>query len=204
MNLKYIHLKKTGMTLIEMLVTLSIFVVIMLVITFSLASFYRYNSYVMEQATAIDSARRGVDSTIDDIREATYSDEGAFPIISANKDSFSFYSDINKDNNIEKVRLFLNAGIFEKGVTESAGSPLTYNGQPEKIYILSNNVRNISQGVNIFRYYNNTGTEIINTSNVSHIAFVKMTIIVNVNPVRSPNDFTLKASAALRNLKTNL
>jgi len=65
-------------------------------------------------------------------------------------------------------------------------------------------VRNIEQGVDIFEYYDNTGVEITNLSNVSNIAFVKMSIVVNINPARSPNDFTLRASAALRNLKSNL
>ncbi len=196
--------KKMGMTMIEMLVTLSIFIVIMLAITFSLVSFYRYNAYGVEQSAAVDSARRGIEPTINHIREATYSDEGAYPVVSASQNSFSFYSDIDRDNSVEKIRLFLDSGVFKKGVIESAGDPLTYDGQPETVFILSENVRNVDQGVNIFKYYNNTGVEIIDLSNVSEIAFVKMSVIVNINPARSPNEFTIRASAALRNLKTNL
>ncbi len=189
-----------------MLVYLSIFSIIILTITYSVTSFYRYNSYGLEQSQAIDSARRGIDPTINNIREATYSDEGAYPIINASVNSFSFYSDINRDNSIEKIRLFLDTSTytFKKGVTESAGDPLTYDGQPETILTLADNVRNIQQGVNIFRYYDNVGVEVVDLSNISSISFVSMSVVVNVNPARAPNDFTLRASAALRNLKSNL
>jgi len=195
-----------GMTLVEILVSLSIFSIIIMAITYSVTAFYSYNAYGLEQSQAIDSARRGIEPSINNIREATYSDEGAYPIISAAANSFSFYSDVDRDNSIEKVRLYLetDTNTFKKGLTESAGDPPTYDSQPETLFTLADNVRNVEQSVNIFKYYDNTGTEVINLSNVSSIAFVTMSVIVNVNPVRAPNDFTLRASAALRNLKSNL
>ncbi len=195
-----------GMTLIEMLMAISIFSIIILAVTYSAAAFYRYNAYGLEQAQAVDSARRGIEPSINNIREATYSDEGAYPVISATANSFSFYSDINGDNSIEKIRLYLDtsSNTFKRGVIKSAGDPPVYDGQPETIVVLADNVRNIEQAVDIFKYYDNTGIEITNLSNVSSVAFVKMSVVVNINPVRSPNDFTLRASAALRNLKSNL
>jgi len=195
-----------GLTIIEMIVYLSIFSIIMLAVIFSVASFYKYNAYGLEQSQAVDSARRGIDPAINNIREATYSDEGAYPIISASPNSFSFYSDIDGDNNIEKVRLYLDVSdnTFKKGITKSAGNPLTYSGQPETLITLADNVRNIEQGVDIFKYYDNTGAEVVNLANISSITFVTMSVVVNVNPARAPNDFTLRASAALRNLKSNL
>jgi len=188
----------------ETLVAMSIFVAIMLVINYSLVSFHKYNAYAIEQASAISSAQRGIEPTINNIRETTYSDEGAYPIISAATSSLSFYSDVDTDNNIEKVRLFLDNGILKKGITESAGDPPTYDSQPENIFILSENVRNTEENVNIFTYYDNTGTEIIDLSNISDITFITMNVVVNVNPNRAPNNFTLRTSAALRNLKSNL
>ncbi|HEC30504.1 MAG TPA: hypothetical protein ENI66_00625 [Candidatus Yonathbacteria bacterium] len=204
MNKKFFN--NTGMTFIEMLIYISIFTIIILVVTYSAVSFYRYNAYSLEQSQAIDSARRGIEPSINNIREASYSDEGGYPIVSASGDSFIFYSDVDRDNIIEKVRLFLDSGTntFKKGLTKSAGNPPTYDNQPESIFILADNVRNTANGVSIFKYYDNTGAEVTNLSNVSSITFVVMSVIVNVNPSRSPNDFTLRASAALRNLKSNL
>jgi type II secretory pathway pseudopilin PulG len=206
LNMNKKNTNNCGMTFIEMIVYLSIFSIIIMAITYSVASFYRYNAYGLEQSQAVDSARRGIDPTINNIREATYSDEGAYPIISASANSFSFYSDVDRDNSIEKVRLFLDSSTntFKKGLTDSAGDPPTYDSQPETLFTLADNVRNIEQSVDIFKYYDNTGAEVLNLSNVSSIAFVSMSVVVNVNPARAPNDFTLRASAALRNLKSNL
>ncbi len=193
-----------GLTLVETLVATSIFVIIILVINYSLVSFYKYNAFALEQVSAIDSARRGINPAINNIREMTYSDEGAYPIVSAATSSLSFYSDVDTDSNIEKIRLFLDSGVFKKGVIKSAGDPPTYDSQPENIFILSDNVRNIEESVNIFTYYDNTGAQVTDLSNISNITFVIMNIVVNVNPARAPNNFTLRTSAALRNLKSNL
>ena len=197
---------KSGLTPVEMLVYLAIFVIVILAVTYSSASFYRYNRYGLEQSQATDSARRGIEPAINNIREATYSDEGSYPIISAATSSLSFYSDVDRDNSVEKIRLYLDTSnnTFKKGLTESAGDPPTYDNQSEALFILAKDVRNDEQGVNIFRYYDNSGVEVVNLSNVSDISFVVMSVIVNVNPARSPNEFTLRAGASLRNLKTNL
>jgi prepilin-type N-terminal cleavage/methylation domain-containing protein len=204
-NYKIVKLRlNRGMTFVEMIVALGIFAVIILVISYSIFTFYKYNAYGIEQSSAINSARRGIEPAINNIREATYSDEGAYPIISAAVNSFSFYSDIDSDNNIEKVRIFLDGNIFKKGVTESAGNPPVYNGQPESIFILSDNIINSSRGVDVFKYYDNNGVEVTNLSNISDITFVTMDVIVNVDPNRAPSEFTLRASAAIRNLKSNL
>lgn len=200
------NFKSSGLTFIEMLVYISIFVIIIFAVTSSILSFYKYNAYGFEQLQAVDSARRGIEPAINDIREATYSDEGAYPIVSVATSSLSFYSDVDSDNNIEKVRLFFDVGTntFKKGLTESAGDPLTYDNQPETLFTLAENVRNVKQGVDIFKYYDNTGAEIIDLSNVFDVTFITMSVVVNINPARSPNDFILRASAALRNLKSNL
>ena len=49
-----------------------------------------------------------------------------------------------------------------------------------------------------------TGTEITDYDNISDVSFVKVNLIVNVNPLRLPNEFMLRGTATLRNLKVNL
>ena len=195
---------RRGMTFIEVLVTLAIFTVLIVTINSLLVSFYRYNAYGIEQAAAIDSARRGIEPTINYIREATYSDEGAYPIESIASNVFVFYSDIDDDKNIEKVRLFLDGNMFKMGVIDSAGDPPSYKDQPETVYILAKNVRNEELGQGVFSYYDSYGNIITSTTDLLRVRFVKMIIVVNVNPQRSPDKFALTASASLRNLETRL
>ncbi len=197
--------KKSGLTVIESVVFVAIFTIIMVALISLTVYFYRSNAYSVEQSFAVNGARKGIEMMVADIREATYSDEGAYPVASADAYSFTIYSDIDNDNNIEKIRFFIEGDVFKKGTTKSTGSPLSYNEDDEIISIISSDVRNVDQGIPIFRYYDSNGGEILNYAlNITNIAFVKVHLIVNINPNRLPNEFSLKSSATLRNLKTNL
>ena len=89
-----------GMTLVEAVVWVSITSMIMLSIVQSVQYFYRANSYTIEQATAISSAQRGVGAMIKTMREATYSSNGAWPVLTLATSSISFYADIDDDQYI--------------------------------------------------------------------------------------------------------
>ena len=185
----------------EAVVTVAIFSLISVVISSATIFFYRSNSYTIEQATAVRSAQKGIDSMVKDIRESVYSDEGSFPVVAIATSSFSFYSDTDEDNNIELVRYFLDDLVLRRGITKSSGNPLTYAGNPETLSIVSTDVRNNLQNEDLFEYFDSTGTEITNYANVSDVRFVQMDMIVNVNPLRLPNELTLRSSATIRNLK---
>ena len=196
-----------GLSFIEAMIVISVSTILMVAITSTVANFYRYNAFTIEQTLAVNAARKGIEEAVGDIREAAYSEEGGYPIVSAATSTFSFYSDVNTDNNVEFIRLFLDPVTleFKKGVTSAGGTPLTYVGQPELIFILGENVKNIEDNTNIFTYYRSDGTQVTNlTANLLDISFVQTTIITNVNPNRAPNDFTLTSSATIRNLKSNL
>jgi len=194
-----------GFTLIETIVFISVFTLVMIILVSSLLFFYRSNAYSVEQSFAVNSARKGIEFLVRDIREMTYADDGAYPLIDGTNNDISFYSDIDRDNNVERVRYFLENGALKKGVTKSTGTPLSYDLGTEVVSIVSPDVRNEEQSVSIFRYYNDTGGEIFNVGvNITDVAFVTANLIVNINPNRLPNEFTLQSSATLRNVKTNL
>jgi len=196
---------KRGFTLIETVVFISVFTLVMIILVSSIIFFYRANAYSVEQSFAVNSARKGIELLVRDIREVTYSDEGAYPLIDGADNNISFYSDIDRDNNVERVRYFLEDGSLKKGVTKSSGNPLSYDLGTEIVSIISPDIRNDEQSVSIFRYYNDTGGEIFNVGvNITDISFVTVNLIVNINPNRLPNEFTLQSSATLRNVKTNL
>ncbi|PIT91163.1 hypothetical protein COU17_01830 [Candidatus Kaiserbacteria bacterium CG10_big_fil_rev_8_21_14_0_10_49_17] len=191
-----------GFTFIETIVVISIFTVMIGAIVSSVLAFYRGNTNALEQSYAVNSARRGVEFAVRDMREATYSDEGAYPIISIDPQEFYFYSDIDRDNSVERVRYFADGTFLYKGVTESAGDPPTYSDANEVTSIISEDVRNGEQGVSIFRYYDETGNEVVDfDAGITDVVFVSINLIVNINPIRLPNEFTLRSSATLRNLK---
>ena len=193
-----------GFTIVEMLVTISVFAVASGMICSAIVFFYRTNAYTLQQSSAINSARKGIEIAVEDIREATYSDEGIYPVYGINPTSFYCYSDIDGDDSVERIRFYLTgtaSTTFIKEVTNSGGDPPSYDG-PEAtttIKIISENVRNNDLAVKIFTYYDNTGSEITDYNKVLDVSFVEIKLIVNVNPNRAPSDFELRSSTALRN-----
>ncbi len=189
-----------GITLIETVVWVAITTSAMLAITTSVQSFYRTNTYAVEQASAVSSAQRGIESMIKTMREAAYSSNGAYPIISRATSSISFYADIDADPFIEQVRFFIQGDSMMRGVIDPSGDPPVYTN-PETVTAISDSVRNTMQGVNAFQYYNASGTVMTNLADIGAMRFLQATIVVNVNPNRLPNQFTLRSTAAFRNLK---
>lgn len=194
-------ISKKGFSLIEVLVVIAVFVFIIGAVIGSIQFFYRSNAYALEQSFAINSARTGIERMVKDMREASFSDEGSYPVIAIDDNSFSFYSDIDSDIFVEKVRYFLDDTDLKKGVVDSSGDPLTYNDANEMVSIVSDNVRNTAKSTNIFTFFNASGTPITNFASTTDVRFVKAEVIVNVNPLRFPNDFTLHSSATLRNVR---
>lgn len=189
----------TGLTLVETVVWVAIFALIIPAIAASVLYFYRTNKYALEQSSAVTSAQRGMDKMVRTIREAAYGSDGAFPIVSIGANDLVFYADTDSDPLIEKVHYFLSGTDLSQGIVDPAGDPPSYGGA-EAVSTLSDYVRNQGQTAT-FNYYDKDGAEITDYSNRTAVRFVKMSVIVNVDPNRLPNQLTLSSSAALRNLK---
>lgn len=188
----------------EMLVVITTFSLVVVAVATSITMFYRANMSTVEQSFQVNSARRGVKLLVRDIREAIYSDEGSYPVVAIATSSFSFYSDFDRDASVELTRYFMNGTLLQKGAINATTTIPMYNPADEIVTMISEDVRNFELNVPVFRYFDNAGIEIFNTASVTDVAFVEVTLIVNVNPLQFPNEFTLRSSATLRNLKTNL
>jgi prepilin-type N-terminal cleavage/methylation domain-containing protein len=195
---KHIH---RGMTFIEMLVAMAMATFALVAVGSFTVTFYRTHAYEIEQSLAINSARKGVERMVRDVREATFSDEGGFPISSIDAYEIVFFSDIDRDEKIERVHFFLSDGALLRGQTESTGNPPTYPVSDDTENIVSDHVRNETHGTPIFRYYDTHGDEITDYALVTDVAFITVNVIVNINPDRLPYDFNLQSSASLRNLR---
>lgn len=192
-----------GFTLIEMLVVIFITGVAGIALTSMIANFYKDNGYLLQEASAVDSAHRGLETSFVDLREASYGDDGSYPIQSAGTSSITFFSDIDNDGSVEKIRLYLLNSTLYRGVTDSTSTPPTYAGQPEKTSIIASYVRNGST-TPVFRYYDSSGTLISSsTIDVSQVSSVSTAVMVDLNPFRAPDVLTLTAEATLRNLRSN-
>ncbi|MEK7079967.1 MAG: hypothetical protein AAB901_01635, partial [Patescibacteria group bacterium] len=100
------HLAR-GMTLAETIVVVAIVAVVGIALTGAIQYFYRNSAYLLEQTAALDNARRGHSYTLQNLREASYGDDGSYLITNAATSTITFYADVDQDTGIERVRAYL-------------------------------------------------------------------------------------------------
>ena len=97
------------------------------------------------QATLISS------TFANEIRNATYGANGAYPINQATNNQIIFYSTADSVNGtVSQIRYYVSGNTLYKGVTNPGGSPLSYVGQTEKITPL---ITQMSMGSTPLFYY---------------------------------------------------
>lgn len=187
-------------TLVETLVIIAATAIVSITLGSLLAYFYKTNSYALEQSTAVEQARRGVENSMSHLREASYGSDGSYPIKSADGSSVVFYANTNNDSVIERVSYTLINGVFYRAVATPTGNPVTYVNPTIATSTIATSV--VNNGTTpVFRYFDKDGLELSVPVDISKVASVKTTIVVDVNVNRAPISFTLSGGATLRNLK---
>lgn len=192
-----------GFTLIETIVVSAATTFIFIVLSALLVYFYQTNTYTLQQSVAIEQARRGVEDSMSHLREASFGSDGSYPISSAATSSVTFYANVDVDPIIERVTYTLLNGTFYRIVAEPTGNPLTYINATLATSTIATSVVNATS-TPIFRYFDATGTELAAPTNISKIASIRATVVVDVNINRAPVAFTLSGAAMLRNLDNQL
>jgi len=192
---------KPGFTFIETLVTIAIFALAMGAVSGFIVMGYRTQSYTWQQSQVIGEARRGIETMIKEIREARGGDDGSYIIEKAEDFQFIFYSDIDKDDLTERVRYFIEGTDLKKEVIKPQGFPISYPEENKETFILSQYVRNNPP---IFQYFDGCGKELLPLpARLKDTKLMKTYLVVNINPDRPPDEFTLESSVQIRNLKQN-
>jgi len=189
-----------GLTIIEIVVAVGIFAIAsIVVVNFILRSFQAQN-FSLEQSSAINEARRGVETMVKELRETLPGDTGAYPIESADDFELTFYADYDMDTQIERVRYWLDGSEFKKGVIEASGNPLSYSGE-EEVSVISRYVRNTS--TTMFVYRDGDYAELTTPADPNSIKLISIYLLINVFEHKAPMNFELQSDVALRNLKEN-
>ncbi len=92
---------------------------------------------------------------------------------------------------------------LKKGVIKPTGSPPEYPSDQEEIIVLSNYVQNKIDDpeTKIFTYFDKQGQEITEyPARPEQTKLMGVTVIVNVDPKRAPQDYKLESKVKLRNL----
>lgn len=197
---------RSGFTLIEMLVVIAINTILLLVIFSTITSLYQTNSYTFVQAQEVDAARSGIVKWTQDAREMTFAADGSFPLVSLSTSTMSFFSDTDRDDDIEYIEYVLSSTTLYRNVHKPTGTPPAYDfATPTAVEIVSEYVQNDLQNTPVFTYYDSAGNILLSpAAMITDARYIEMAVIVNIDPVRSPGEFELRSSAAPRNIKDNL
>ncbi len=197
-----------GFTFVELLITIGVFSVVIVAVVSFTYFLYVKNAYIFQQAQATNEARKGIDALNRNLREAQNGEDGSYILESANAQELVFYSDMDADDAVERVRYFLDGTNFKMGVVEPTGDPAQYILAGEQITVLSMYVRN--GALDVFTYYNGDyPADIVNNplampASLMDVKLVHLFLRINIDPNRAPSDFDLESDIQIRNLKVNL
>jgi hypothetical protein len=113
--------------------------------------------------------------------------------------SFVFYVNIDSDSLVERVHYYLSGTSLYEGVLKPTGDPASYTGT-ETVTDISDYIKNNSQSVDLFTYYDANGALITDLTKIADLRFVMLNLVADIDPTRAPTLITLRSSATLRNL----
>ncbi|MCX6765494.1 MAG: prepilin-type N-terminal cleavage/methylation domain-containing protein [Candidatus Moranbacteria bacterium] len=198
--------KHSGLTLIETLVAIAIFVIGVEGFSLLFARAWKSNSYTLEMGQASLIVSQGVGKMVNYIRGARQADNGSYPVQSANNNDLVLYSDYDKDGTTERIHFYKSGQNILMGVRNpTGGMPKTYPAGDQETISIANYIVNDAD-TPIFYYYNkdypgDTAHNPLDTpATVADIRLVKIYLKINITPSRAPDDIEMQSFVEMRNL----
>jgi prepilin-type N-terminal cleavage/methylation domain-containing protein len=199
------RVSQSGFSIIELLITIFIFTVLSTAVYTLFRSISSSNRVLSASIAAQDEARKVLKPLVGEVRDATSSSTGTYAIQTATNTEFTFYSNVDSDTLVERIRYFLSGTTLKKGVIKPSGSPLAYDSGSETVTEV---IHHIANGATpIFTYYdeNYTGTQAALSTPIliSSVRLVKIYVIIDPLGASSPSPTIMTTQVQLRNLKDN-
>lgn len=196
-----------GFSLAEIVIVVGILGMIMMTVGAFQRDIFVNTKFAQDSLSTTQDSRNILRMMVRELRTSSAGNDGSYPLITAATSTLSFYSDVDADGLKDKVRYYVATTTLIKGLIKPTGSPLTYVAGNEVFSILAYNLKN-SSSTPLFEYYDNTyaGTSSPLTQPlvISNVRLVKINLMVDVDPNKSPNVRTYTSQVNLRNLKDNL
>jgi len=191
-----------GFTLIEILIVLTVIGGLISLVSYFAIDISTLQLFIGESLLVDQEIEIGFKIMGPEIRSIGPANNGSYMIEATSSSSFSFYSDVDNDGLFDKVRYFLDGGVFKRGVVRPSGNSIVYSQATEKITEMVHGV--ISS--NIFSYFSKDYNDSSRSSlevpvDVSAIRVVGVKLRVDSNIDKGPGPQTLLATFTIRNLR---
>ena len=195
------------MTLVEVIVTLGIFMTVMFAVSTFEYNVIVYPKNISGSFTIAQDAQVLLTTMLKQLRTAQPGANGQYALVTTGTSTLSFFADVDNNGVIEEITYFMASSSLYRGVIQPSGNPVTYNptNQVNRMFVM--NVRN-SSSTPLFQYfdtnYNGTSTPLAQPVMTTAVRLIKINLTLDVDPMRSPLPLTYTVQASLRNLKSNL
>lgn len=191
---------KKGMTMIEVMIAIAIFAVSMEGFVLLFSRSLQINAFTLRTGQASLTASRGVQKTVDIIRNARQADNGSFVVVSADDNDLVIYGNADGDSETERIHYYLDGGILKEGVTEPTGDiPPAYPAGDQATSVVTNYVVN-GVGTPVFEYYDINNNVLSTPAVVNSVKMAKVYLEINIDPVKSTDKVIIQSYATIRNL----
>jgi len=195
-----------GMTIIEVMVSIAIFVIAIEGFTLLFMRSWKMNSYTLEMGQSSFAVSQGVNTMISYLRKVRQADDGSYPIKSATDNDLVVFSDYDKDGVTERLHFYLQNSQIKMGVTNPTSTmPKTYPAGDQQTKILADKIVNASSEP-IFYYYNKdypgdaAHNPVATPADVLAVRLIKIFLKINIEPNRGPENIETQSIVELRNL----
>jgi prepilin-type N-terminal cleavage/methylation domain-containing protein len=201
------YLKQKGFTLIEVIITVSIFAVLVFGVSVMLFDIFTNSRQELASMSNIDQAHSVAFKFTNEIRNATTGSDGSYALNLADDNQIIFYSNLGTNSPIKRIRYYVSGNNLYKGVIIPSGSPLSYDLASESI---STVVTGLMNGTSpIFYYYDGNyageGNSLSQPININQIRFIKINLTLQKQTTNNDTSiFSVSDSATIRSAKDNL
>ena len=200
---------RDGFTLVELLVVIGIITVVGVSLSTVLTAGLKQQFFLNGHNESVEDARKAMRKMVAEIRETQDSDNGAYAVAKGDAYELIFYSDIDTDIGVERVRYISDNSGLKKGVVEPSGAnPVVYNLGSETITLLSPHVVNSEDGIPLFKYYTKdyptVATPLATPVNIDQVSLINFVTRVKSESGGGSITSTLSSFVQPRNLKKNL
>jgi len=200
-------LHTAGFTLAELVITIAIVSMVGVIIGKFQGDIFSFNRLFYSSFSSADQAQKLLRPMTAELRSASQSSNGSYPIESFAANDITFYSDIDNNSKKDKVRYYVSGTTMYKQVTAPTGNPSVYNPANTVSTTFMTGVRNVSAGLATFRYFSSahtggdTGEVVPGSGNIEDVRLVKITIRTDADPAQPPAPTDVTTQVSIRNLK---